>query len=225
MSSVNSASNNPAIQSLMQSSTSKTTDASSVEGIEDRFMTLLVTQMQNQDPLNPMDNAQLTSQLAQLNTVKGITSLNTTMEKLLSSYSDALSVQSSALIGKNVLSAGNKLPLGESGAIGGFNLAGDVDQAIVTITNSQGVKVNQLNLGELKAGVNDFYWDGKDADGNALAQGNYSFSVAASQGGKSVSANTLQLGMVSALVRSSNGFQLELLGGSQLDFSAVQQVY
>lgn len=225
MSTVNSTSNNSAVQQLMQSRTSSTTDASSAAGIEDRFMTLLVTQMQNQDPLNPMDNAQLTSQLAQINTVKGIDSLNTTMEKLLTSYSDALSMQSSALIGKNVLSAGNKLPLGESGAIGGFNLAGDVDQAIVTITNSQGVKVNQLSLGELKSGVNDFYWDGKDADGKALAQGNYSFSVAATQGGKSVSATSLQLGMVSALVRSSNGFQLELLGGSQLDFSAVQQVY
>lgn len=225
MSTVNSTSNNSAVQKLMQSSTSSTTDASSAAGIEDRFMTLLVTQMQNQDPLNPMDNAQLTSQLAQINTVKGIDSLNATMEKLLSSYSDALSMQSSSLIGKNILSAGNKLPLGESGAIGGFNLAGDVDQAVVTITNSQGVKVNQLSLGELKSGVNDFYWDGKDAAGNALAQGNYNFSVAASQGGKDVSASALQLGMVSALVRSSNGFQLELLGGSQLDFGAVQQVY
>lgn len=225
MSTVSSTSSNSAIQQLMQGNSSATADASSAEGVEDRFLTLLVTQMQNQDPLNPMENAELTSQLAQINTVKGISSLNTTMEKLLTSYSDALSMQSSALIGKNVLSAGNKLPLGESGAIGGFKLAGDVDQAIVTITNSQGVKVNQLSLGELKAGVNDFYWDGKDADGKALTQGEYRFSVAATQGGKSVDATALQLGMVSALVRSSNGFQLELLGGSQLDFSAVQQVY
>lgn len=225
MSTVNTTANSSAIQKLMQSSTSGTTDASSAEGVEDRFLTLLVTQMQNQDPLNPMENAELTSQLAQINTVKGISSLNTTMEKLLTSYSDALSMQSSALIGKNILSAGNKLPLGESGAIGGFNLAGDVDQAVVTITDSKGVKVNQLSLGELKSGVNDFYWDGKDADGKALDQGDYSFSVAATQGGKSVNATALQLGMVSALVRSSNGFQLELLGGSQLDFSAVQQVY
>lgn len=224
-SSTSSNSSNSSIQQLMQSSSSKTADASSAEGIEDRFLTLLVTQMQNQDPLNPMDNAQLTSQLAQINTVKGINGLNTTMEKLLSSYSDALSMQSSALIGKNILSAGNKLPLGESGGIGGFNLAGDVDQAIVTITDSKGVKVNQLSLGALKSGVNDFYWDGKDADGKALAQGNYNFSIAATQGGKSVTASPLQLGMVSALVRTSNGFQLELLGGDQLDFSAVQQVY
>lgn len=221
----NSTSSSSAIQQLMQNSSSKTADASSAEGIEDRFLTLLVTQMKNQDPLNPMDNAQLTSQLAQINTVKGITSLNTTMEKLLSSYSDTMSMQSSALIGKNILSAGNKLPLGDSGAIGGFNLAGDVDQAIVTVTNSKGEKVNQLSLGALKSGVNDFYWDGKDASGNALAQGDYSFSVAATQGGKSVTASPLQLGMVSALVRTSNGFQLELMGGSQLDFSAVQQVY
>lgn len=225
MSTVSSTSSNSAIQQLMQGSSSATADASSAEGIEDRFLTLLVTQMQNQDPLNPMENAELTSQLAQINTVKGITSLNTTLDKLLTSYSDALSMQSSALIGKNVLSAGNQLPLGESGAIGGFNLEGAADQVTVTINNSKGVKVNELKLGALDAGVNDFYWDGKDADGNALAQGEYSFSVAATQGGGAVKSSSLQLGMVSALVRTSNGFQLELLGGSQLDFGAVQQIY
>lgn len=85
--------------------------------------------------------------------------------------------------------------------------------------------MTELKLGALDAGVNDFYWDGKDADGNALAQGDYSFSVAATQGGASVKSSSLQLGMVSALVRTSNGFQLELLGGGQLDFGAVQQIY
>lgn len=226
MSTVNStSSSNSPLQQLMQGTSSAVADASSAEGIEDRFLTLLVTQMQNQDPLNPMENAELTSQLAQINTVKGISSLNSTLDKLLTSYSDAMSMQSSALIGKNVLSAGNKLPLGESGAIGGFSLAGPADKVTVTIANSDGIKVSELKLDGVEAGVNDFYWDGKDADGNALAQGNYSFSVAATQGGNSVETSALQLGMVSALVRTSNGFQLELMGGGQLDFGAVQQIY
>ena len=93
MSSVTSTSTvNSVFKQLSESKTGSTSDA---EQMSDRFMTLLVTQMQNQDPLNPLDNAELTSQLAQINTVKGIDSLNSTLQKLLTSYSDALSMQSS----------------------------------------------------------------------------------------------------------------------------------
>lgn len=226
MSTVNPATSNPAIQQLMQgSSSAATADASSVDGLEDRFLTLLVTQMQNQDPLNPMDNAELTSQLAQINTVKGIAGLNATLDKLLNSYSDTLSMQSAALVGKNVLSAGNKLTLTESGAIGGINLAGAADQVTVTITDANGKKVGEQLLGAQKAGVSDFYWDGKDANGNALTTGDYKFSVSATQDGKAINATALQFGTVSALVRTSSGFQLEIPGSGQVDFSAVQQIY
>lgn len=222
-------SQNSAVQQLMKSSSSSSAssnDTTTAEGVENRFLTLLVTQMQNQDPLNPMDNAQLTTQLAQINTVKGISTLNTTLDKLLSAYSDALSMQSSTLVGKNILSAGKNLSLGSSGAVGGVNLAKDAAQVTVSISNSQGVKVNELSLGAQSAGVNDFYWDGKDSNGNALAQGNYTFSVTAKdKTGAAVTTTPLQLGTVSALVRTSSGFQLELGDGSQLDYNAVQQIY
>lgn len=227
MSTVNSATSNPAIQKLMQgSSATSGVDPSSVEGMEDRFLTLLVTQIQNQDPLNPMQNAELTSQLAQINTVKGIATLNTTLEKLLSSYSDTMSMQSAALVGKNVLSAGNKLSLGQNGAVGGFNLAGPADQVTVSVANAAGVKVDEMALGAQAAGgIVDFYWDGTDANGNKLAQGDYTFTVDAKQAGKTVTTTPLQLGTVSALVRTANGFQLEIPGTGQVDFSAVQQIY
>ena len=147
MTTINNATSNPAVRQLMQSSTDKAADINdmnSASGMEDRFLTLLVTQMQNQDPLNPMQNAELTSQLAQINTVKGVATLNATLEKLLGSYSDALSMQSASLVGKNVLAAGNKLPLGANGAIGGVNLAGAADQVTITISNAQGVKVDEI---------------------------------------------------------------------------------
>ena len=221
MSTVSSTSAKSIIDQLQQSgSTNKSTDE-----LGDRFLTLLVTQMQNQDPLNPMENAELTSQLAQINTVKGIESLNSTMQKLLTSYSDALSMQSSALIGKNVLAAGNKLSLGASGAMGGINLAGDADLVNVTISDSNGVKVAQQSLGAHPAGVFSFAWDGKNGDGVAVPQGNYKFTVEATQGGNKVNATPLQVGTVSALVRTPNGFQLEIPTLGQVDFSAVQQIY
>ena len=221
---------NAAIQKLMQSSTSSSSSSSNTNpttasGIEDRFLTMLVTQMQNQDPMNPMDNAQITSQLAQIDTVKGLDSLNTTLTALQSSYNDALSMQSSALIGKSVLSAGNSLALTSSGAYGGVKLAGDADKVSVVISDSTGKKVAQEDLGAQKAGVVDFAWDGKDSDGNQLATGNYTFSVTASNGGAAVTSTALGLGTVSALVKGSSGFQLEIPGSGLVDFSAVEQIY
>jgi len=221
---------NAAIQKLMQSSTSSSTSSSNTNpttasGIEDRFLTMLVTQMQNQDPMNPMDNAEITSQLAQIDTVKGLDSLNTTLTALQSSYTDSLSMQSSALIGKSVLSAGNSLALTSSGAYGGVKLAGDADKVSVVISDSTGKKVAQEDLGAQKAGVVDFAWDGKDSDGNQLATGNYTFSVSASNAGTAVTSTALGLGTVSALVKGSNGFQLEISGVGLVDFSAVEQIY
>ena len=211
-----------AIQKLTQTSTTATT---STEDLENRFLTLLVTQMKNQDPLNPMQNAELTSQLAQINTVKGVETLNQTLEKLLTSYSDTLSMQSAALVGKNVLSAGNKLTLTSDGAVGGISLSEAASRVTVTISDSSGKAVNTLELGAQKAGVADFYWDGKDLNGNALSAGNYTFTVSAKQGTAAVTSSALQFGTVSALVRTQDGFQLDVSGNGLVDFDAVQQIY
>lgn len=217
-----STSTNSVLQSLMKSSSSTT---STTDEMSDRFLTMLVTQMQNQDPLNPMDNAQITTQLSQINMVKGIDTLNTTLGSLLGAYNDALSMQSSALIGKSVLSAGDSLELGSSGALGGVKLAGAADKVTVTIQNSSGVTVATEELGKQDAGVVDFVWDGKDSDGNPSATGSYTFSVAASNNGEKVTATALELGTVSALVKGSSGFQLEVPGSGLIDFSAVEQIY
>jgi len=223
MSSVNSTSTVNSV--LQQLSENKSSTTGTADQLSDRFMTMLVTQMQNQDPLNPMDNAEITSQLAQINTVKGIDSLNSTLQKLLTSYSDALSMQSSSLVGKNVLAAGNSLPLGDAGALGGIKLAGDADKVSVVITDAKGVKVAQQDLGPQKAGVIDFAWDGKNLDGARVANGGYQFSVQATQGSSKVAATALEVGTVSALVRGQNGFQLEIPGTGLVDFNAVQQIY
>src|SRR5450830_2047494 len=88
-----------------------TAAAGSVEEETNKFLTLLVTQLQNQDPMNPLDNAQLTSQLAQLSTVTGINNLNSTLDSLKSSYQQAESMQAANIIGHGVLTAGNSINL------------------------------------------------------------------------------------------------------------------
>ena len=82
------------------------------QGTAETFLKLLVTQMQNQDPLNPMDNAQVTSQIAQINTVTGIQSLNTTVAGLGAQFTQLQALQGVSLVGRDVTLEGNTLPLG-----------------------------------------------------------------------------------------------------------------
>lgn len=192
----------------------------------DQFLTLLLTQLRNQDPLNPMDNAQVTSQLAQINTVKGISQLNENFSKLLTSYSDSMSMQSATMLGKNVLTEGNKLELGTSGgALAGIDLEMDAATVEVVIKNAAGKEVARESLGAQKAGVVDFAWDGTDSAGQSLPAGKYSFSVEASNAGEKVKASPLEVGTVSAMVRNGTGFQLDISGTKLVDFSKVKLVF
>jgi flagellar basal-body rod modification protein FlgD len=108
----------------------------------DRFLKLLVAQMQNQDPLNPLDNAQVTSQMAQINTVSGIEKLNTTVQGLQSSFMQMQALQGASLVGHDVIVAGNKLDFsngtGGTGAtgVGGFELTSPADAVKLEVLNS-----------------------------------------------------------------------------------------
>src|SRR3954466_4446382 len=95
----------PSVLAAMNPSAAAT-DKSTAVAAQDRFMTLLVTQMKNQDPLNPLDNAQVTSQLAQLSTVTGVDKLNATLESMMSSFQSSQSLQAANMIGHGVLVPG-----------------------------------------------------------------------------------------------------------------------
>ena len=204
------------------SSSSKTSAAAEMS---DRFMTLFLVQLQNQDPLNPMENAEMTSQLAQMNMVSGLETLNETMQTLLGSYNEALSLQAANLVGKNVLVPGDDLTLSESGSLFGLELSGPADKVEVIIMDSSGVEVARQSLGEQDAGSMAFYWDGTMSDGEKAAAGSYNFSVSASLDGEPVKVTALQAGTVSALVRGTNGFLLEVAGLGNVALDDVKQVF
>ncbi len=201
-----------------------TESTSATADLENRFLTLLMTQIKNQDPLNPLDNAQVTSQLAQLNTVNGIEKLNTTLTQLLAGYNETQAMQAAGMIGKNVMVAGNKLPLASGAAYGGVQLDAAAEKVTVTIKNAAGKVVQTQELGAQSAGNLFFAWDGKNADGTQLSDGSYTFSVAASTNGKEVTAKAMQIGTVSAVVRSSSGFLLDLGDFGDVAFTDVQQI-
>src|SRR3954470_18478219 len=112
VSSTNSATDATAAASSLTASTS---DA---KATSERFLKLLVAQMQNQDPLSPMDNAQVTSQMAQINTVSGIEKLNTTVQGLSSQFIQLQAVQGASLVGRDVIVAGNKLSVDAEAGVG-----------------------------------------------------------------------------------------------------------
>lgn len=191
---------------------------------ENKFLTLLMTQIKNQDPLNPLDNAQVTTQLAQLNTVNGIEKLNATLSTLLAGYNESQAMQAAGIIGKNVMVAGNNLPLGNGQAVGGVSLDSAADKVTLTVKDASGKVITTQELGAKEAGSFYFGWDGKDADGNAMKDGNYTFTVDATAAGKKVAATAMQIGTVSAVVRSSNGFLLDLGTLGDVALKDVQQI-
>ncbi|KFZ30953.1 flagellar basal body rod modification protein [Pseudidiomarina salinarum] len=188
--------------------------ASNSAEMRDNFMTLLVTQLRNQDPLNPMENNEMTSQLAQINTVSGIESLNDTMQTINGQMDAAKAMQAAGLIGKAVLVPGDKLMVGESGQTTPFGIeldapAGDVK---VTIYNNSGVPVRQLNFDQVGSGSQSFVWDGVMDDGSPAPAGSYKFSVEAANNGEAVSFKQLNYAQVMAVSNTADGLRLDLGG-------------
>jgi flagellar basal-body rod modification protein FlgD len=220
------ATSSEASQALLDSvNGSKNSKKSAVSDVQDRFMTLLVTQMKNQDPLNPMDNAQVTSQMAQLSTVSGIDKLNTTLETMMSNAQSSQSLQASNLIGHSVLVAGNQIKF--DGTAGNFavELPASTDNMTVTISDSAGNKLRQLSLGSQNAGIVPLSWDGYSDTGTRVANGDYQFTVSATSGGQSATAHTLSLEQVNSITSSANGVKLNLSNSSSVATTDVKQIY
>jgi flagellar basal-body rod modification protein FlgD len=203
-----------------------TTTTSSAAAAQSQFMTLLVTQMQNQNPLNPMDNSQMTSQLAQLSTVSGIDTLNTTVQSLVSSFQSSQSLQATSLIGQNVLAPGNSMTLANGTAPFGVNVTTASGDVQVNIQNSAGQTVRTLDLGAQSVGSLPLAWDGTTSSGAAAPAGQYTFTVSATTSGQSTSGATgLAYGAVSSVSSSSTGITLNVANVGAVSLADVVQVF
>ena len=214
---------NALLAAMNPQSTSTTSTATAAQN---QFMTLLVTQMENQDPLNPMDNSQMTSQLAQLSTVSGIDTTNTTLQSLISSYQQSQTLQATSMIGHGVLTAGNTMTLASGSAAFGVSLATAAGDVKVTIQNSSGQTVDTMDLGQQAAGVVPLAWNGMTSSGATAPDGNYTFTVTSTTDGKSTdSASPLTYGTVQSVSSGSSGVSLNLANGSTIGLSSVVQIY
>ena len=187
-------------------------------GSAERFLKLLVTQMQNQDPLNPMDNAQITSQMAQINTVNGIETLNTSVQGLNSQFVQLQALSGAALVGHDITLQGNKFTVQDGKATGGFELASTADSVKVEILNSAGRVVDTLNLGAETAGRAGFEWAAPAADEG----GQFTFRITAKSGAATVTATPLMRDLVLAVSSSANGLVLQTQNSGDVAYADVK---
>lgn len=218
----------------------KAASTDTVQADTDKFLNLLVTQLKNQDPMNPLDNAQLTSQLAQMSTVTGINKLNDTLAALQGSYKQSETMQAANMISHGVLSAGTTLTLasgttaGSSGSVFGVELGSAADSVQVQIYDKNNKLVETLDLGALPAGVKPLGWDGSIADTDLTdtiktpgqaADGAYTFKVVATRAGEALKdANGLAFGVVASVSTGTEGVKLNVPALGSLTMADVKQI-
>ncbi|MDN5836976.1 MAG: flagellar hook assembly protein FlgD [Nitrosospira sp.] len=195
------------------------------EGLQDRFLKLLVTQMKNQDPLNPLDNAQVTSQLAQISTVNGIEKLNATLQAMSSGFAANQSLEAAGMIGHNVLMPGSTLQLTGGRGTFGIDLAQPADQVKVTIHDSAGQAVRVMDLGAQAAGSLPLEWDGKTDAGAQAAEGAYTVSVSAQRDDQKVDAQPLALGTVQGVSQGTQGVELNVGALGTASLADIKQIF
>jgi flagellar basal-body rod modification protein FlgD len=203
--------NYAALNTKSSSDTSATTAAESSE----RFLKLLVAQMQNQDPLNPMDNAQVTSQIAQINTVSGIEKLNGTVGGLSTQFLQMQAVQGASLVGREVIVPGNKMDIADKVGTGGFQIDAAADNVKIEVQNAAGQTLQTLNLGAQGSGMHSFEWDAGAYDNTS----GITFKVTAMNGATTLKSTALMRDKVNAISTANNSLVLDLekVGGVTYD--------
>lgn len=195
-----------------------TASNSDPQAAQDRFLKLMVAQLANQDPLNPMENAELTSQMAQINTVSGIQQLNATLSSMSSQFSGLQALQSTSLIGKLAVVNGSQLGYTDEGvAQGGLLLTEAADSVQIEILGTDGAVVDTVDLGGLAAGQHSFEWNAADADRSKIA----GFRVKASEGSEPVSASPLAMLRVASVGMVDGNIRLRTEGGAAFAYSDV----
>ncbi|MFN7645171.1 MAG: flagellar hook assembly protein FlgD [Burkholderiales bacterium] len=201
-----------------------TTGQASEDATEDRFLKLLVAQMKNQDPLNPLDNAQVTTQLAQINTVKGIDKLNTSLQTLVDSSKQGSTSEAASMVGRSVLVAGNTMTLPKDGvAKAGFELAAAATSVRVAVLDKAGAVVDNIALGPMPAGLHTFQWNGTSG-ARTFDPGLYTLRVSAVDGASKVSATTLAAAQVRAVTLGTGGATLQLDGSRSTSMDKVRAI-
>jgi flagellar basal-body rod modification protein FlgD len=196
---------------------STTSNGTSSADLSKNFLKMLTVQLQNQDPMNPMDNAAMTSQLAQLNQVDGINKLNTSVNSLVAQMQSANFMNLSSSVGKTALAEGSQVYF--SGQAVGMAAKLDTSaaslKAVIRDSNSQ--IVNQFDFGPTPAGMTDFIWDGGDDAGKQVMAGIYTLELTATDAQGKTSAPASYVGaMVASIGQEGTDMKVGLSDGRNI---------
>jgi len=210
------------------SSTSSGTAANGVTLGGTDFLTLMLAQLQNQDPTSPVDSNEFLSQLASLSEVQGITQLNTSFTSLSNSLISSQALQASSLLGHQVLATSSTGTLSTAGATltGAVNVPQSTSNVTLNISNSAGVLMASINLGAQSAGLANFSWNGQTSNGSAAPAGTYTLSAQVASVASGTAVPTLVGGTVDSVTMGAGttGLTLNVAGLGSVPFSSVQQI-
>lgn len=199
----------------------KADPATDPNAAQDRFLKLLVAQLNNQDPMNPLDNAQMTSQMAQINTVTGIQQLNQTMKSMADQFSALQVLQGASMIGRAVVTEGNNLPVADGVGKGMFDLSAAAGDVKVEVLTAGGQLVGSVDLGAQTQGRHQFEWDASKYAGSTEG---LRFKVTALNGSTAVESTPLIQSKVVSAGADGGLLTLDLEGGGTVNYSQVKAI-
>ncbi|MFJ5240551.1 flagellar hook assembly protein FlgD [Pseudomonas neuropathica] len=208
--------------------TSATNSATGKKALgKDAFLQLLVTQLKNQNPLEPQDNGAFVAQLAQFSSLEGITTLNTTVSGIASNYNSSQALQASSLVGRSVIApASNSVVDTSKSMTGTVVMPTSVPGATLKITDADGKAIRTIDMGAQSAGNASFIWDGKNDAGETVPVGTYTFAASTTIDSQAVSLITNLPATVNSVTISQTGgeLMLNLAGLGSVALSKVQTI-
>jgi flagellar basal-body rod modification protein FlgD len=188
------------------------------------FLTLLTTQLKNQDPTSPMDSNQFTQQLVQFSQVEQQIETNTNLSSLIRQGNSLAGSYATAYLGKSVSVTNGQASLQDGAANWTYTLDATASEATATVTNQNGRVVFTGPLADKGAGTHGFAWNGKDNNGNALPNGAYKLTVTAKTAdGSAVSNSVASAGIVSQIDMTSGTPQF-VIGNMQVSLAEIAAV-
>ncbi|WP_269531983.1 flagellar hook assembly protein FlgD [Chitinimonas sp. BJYL2] len=199
---------------------------SKTQEMQDRFLKLLITQLQSQDPMNPMDSAESTAQMAQMSMVSGIENLNSSITSMMTTFNASQGFQAASLIGKQVLVEGDTMSFDGEKPMNAQVLVPEGGARVkLTIYGAGNQKLDEIDMGQLTAGKQPIEWDGKDASGNPLPAGKYYLSATAqSSSGAETMLRTMTYMGVSSVSLDGGNVNVQLADGRTLPYSQISSI-
>ncbi|MEW6569718.1 MAG: flagellar hook capping FlgD N-terminal domain-containing protein [Nitrospirota bacterium] len=191
---------------------------------KDDFLKLLTVQLRFQNPLNPLDSTEFTTQLAQFSSLEQLNNMNTQLNDLLLYQKSLQNTLTTSLIGKKVKVSGNEFYLTGEAEVS-YTLPEDVSNVKISFYDSFGKLLREVETGYQTAGDKSYTWDGKDSNGNVVTDGNYSFKVEAfDASGNSLYVDSMVYGTVTGITFDNNTTYLIIDEKLSIQLSAIKEI-